>query len=172
MGQLPSIAPSTEQMAINVNLIWIHTFHRSLLTYVDVGCCHEEWMPLEVWAKESIRKKGIGRRKHLLNTWLYASELWTHLIYIQNKYYYCTEPLPSSLNERREHWAELWFRWTLLLENYFKIKKDSTATSLAVHWLRCLASTVESVGLIPGQGTKISHATWYGQLKNNFLKSL
>jgi len=34
-------------------------FHGSLLTYVDVGCCHEEWMPLEVWAKESIREKGM-----------------------------------------------------------------------------------------------------------------
>ena len=148
MGQLPSIAPSTEQMAINVNLIWIHTFHRSLLTYVDVGCCHEEWMPLEVWAKESIRKKGIGGRKHLLNTWLYASELWTHLIYIQNKYYYCTEPLPSSLNERREHWAELWFRWTLLLEN-FSAHRNNTAILSASSCFGRTISCYTSFGNLP-----------------------
>ena len=123
--------------------------------------------------KKASERRGWGG-KHLLNTWLYASELWTHLIYIQNKYYYCTEPLPLSLNERREHWLSHASDGHYYLRIILKLKKkNSTATSLAVHWLRCHASTVESVGLIPGRGTKISRATWYGQLKNNlFWKSL
>ena len=32
---------------------------------------------------------------------------------------------------------------------------------MAVQWLAPLASTAGSMGLIPGQETKISHATWY-----------
>ena len=33
-------------------------------------------------------------------------------------------------------------------------------TSLVVQWLRLCASTALGTGLIPGLGTKISHATW------------
>ena len=36
----------------------------------------------------------------------------------------------------------------------------SAGTSLAVQWLRLHASTAEGMGSIPGQGTKIPHATW------------
>ena len=36
-------------------------------------------------------------------------------------------------------------------------------TSLAVQWLRLCASTAGGMGLIPGWGTKMSHATWHGQ---------
>ena len=36
-------------------------------------------------------------------------------------------------------------------------------TSLAVQWLRICASTAGGMGWIPGQGTKISNATWYSQ---------
>ena len=39
-------------------------------------------------------------------------------------------------------------------------------TSLVIQWLRLCASNAGDVGLIPGQGTKISHATWHGQKKN------
>ena len=34
-----------------------------------------------------------------------------------------------------------------------------------VQWLRLCAPNVGSTGLIPGQGTRISHATWRGQNK-------
>ena len=36
-------------------------------------------------------------------------------------------------------------------------------TSQVVQWLRLHASTAEGLGSIPGQGTKIPHAVWYGQ---------
>ena len=36
-------------------------------------------------------------------------------------------------------------------------------TSLVVQWLRLCASIANGVGLIPGQGTGILHATWCGQ---------
>ena len=39
-------------------------------------------------------------------------------------------------------------------------------TFLVVQWLRLHASTAEGLGSIPGQGTKIPHAVWYGQKKN------
>ena len=50
-----------------------------------------------------------------------------------------------------------------------QIKKRRFGTSLAVQWLRLHASTARSLGLIPGQGTKISHAKWQEQKKKNFL---
>ena len=34
-----------------------------------------------------------------------------------------------------------------------------------VQWLRLCASTAGGTGLIPGWGTKIPHAVWYGQKK-------
>ena len=49
-------------------------------------------------------------------------------------------------------------RW--LLKN--KQTKDY-GTSLAVQWLRLCTSNAGGAGLIPGWGTKIPHATWYGQ---------
>jgi len=36
--------------------------------------------------------------------------------------------------------------------------------SLAIQWLRLCTSTVETMGLIPGQGTKILHVTWHGYI--------
>ena len=33
--------------------------------------------------------------------------------------------------------------------------------SPVVHWLRLQAPSAGGMGLIPGQGTKITHATWY-----------
>ena len=39
-------------------------------------------------------------------------------------------------------------------------KPGGLRTSLAVQWLRLCASNTGGVGLIPGQGTKMPHATW------------
>ena len=36
-------------------------------------------------------------------------------------------------------------------------------TSLAVQWLRLCTFTAVGLGSVPGQGTKIPHATWCGQ---------
>ena len=36
--------------------------------------------------------------------------------------------------------------------------------SLAIQWLRLCTSTVERMGLIPGQGTKILHVTWHSHI--------
>ena len=44
-------------------------------------------------------------------------------------------------------------------------KKGAVGNSLAVQWLRLHASTTGGMGLIPGQGTKILHATQCGQKK-------
>ena len=40
-----------------------------------------------------------------------------------------------------------------------------SGTSLVVQWLRLHASTAVGAGSIPGQGTKIPHATQHGQTK-------
>ena len=45
-------------------------------------------------------------------------------------------------------------------------------TSLAVLWLRLCASTAGGTGLIPGQGTKIPHATWCSQKQKKKVKTL
>ena len=49
-----------------------------------------------------------------------------------------------------------------LLGNYVNKISD---ISLVVQWLRFKTSTVGSVGLILGWGTKILHAVWYSQKK-------
>ena len=51
--------------------------------------------------------------------------------------------------------------WELTESNLLK----SNRTSLAVQWLRLHASTAGGMGSIPGWGTKIPHATWYGAKK-------
>ena len=43
--------------------------------------------------------------------------------------------------------------------------KNENGTSLAVQWLRFCASTTGDGGSVPGQGTKIPHATQGGQKK-------
>ena len=48
-----------------------------------------------------------------------------------------------------------------------KNKKDKRVTSLKVQWLRLHASNAGDVGSIPGQGTKILHATGCGKKKQN-----
>ena len=44
-----------------------------------------------------------------------------------------------------------------------RYKKNIRGTSPADHWLRLRASTAGSMDSIPGQGTKIPHATRCGQ---------
>ena len=41
-----------------------------------------------------------------------------------------------------------------------------TGTSLVFQWLKLCASNAGGVGLIPGQGTKIPHASWQKKNKN------
>ena len=41
---------------------------------------------------------------------------------------------------------------------------------MAVQWLGRCASTAGGMGLIPGEGTKILHATWSGQKKEKKRK--
>ena len=41
------------------------------------------------------------------------------------------------------------------------VKKVKSGISLAVHWLRHDASVAEGLGLIPGLGTEIPHASWH-----------
>ena len=38
---------------------------------------------------------------------------------------------------------------------------DIVGTSLVVQWLKLYSSIAVSAGSLPGQGTKIPHATWY-----------
>ena len=42
-------------------------------------------------------------------------------------------------------------------------KKYRCGASLVVQWLRLHPSIAGGTGLIPGLGTKIPHAAWYGQ---------
>ena len=48
----------------------------------------------------------------------------------------------------------------------FKTNKQ-TRTSLAIHWLRLLASNAGVAGLIPGQGSKSQHAEGHGKKTNH-----
>ena len=43
--------------------------------------------------------------------------------------------------------------------------ESGTGTPLVVQWLRLHTSNAEDAGSIPGQGTKIPHATQWGQKK-------
>ena len=45
------------------------------------------------------------------------------------------------------------------------MRNGASGASLAVQWLRLRASNADCVGSIPGQGTKIPHATWHSQRK-------
>ena len=47
----------------------------------------------------------------------------------------------------------------------YKCLRCEIGTSLAVQWLGLCASTAGGAGSIPGWGTKIPHAVWYGQNK-------
>ena len=47
----------------------------------------------------------------------------------------------------------------------YRFEEVALGISLVVQWLRLHASTAEGLGSIPGQGTKIPHAVWYGQKK-------
>ena len=51
------------------------------------------------------------------------------------------------------------------LEVKFQIEIKWTGTSLEIQWLRLHASTAGGAGSIPGQGTKIPHAMWCDQKK-------
>ena len=51
--------------------------------------------------------------------------------------------------------------------------KQHLETSLVVQWLRLHTSNAEGMGLIPGQGTKVLQATWYGpKCKTDSLANL
>ena len=50
-------------------------------------------------------------------------------------------------------------------------KNRSPGTSLVIQWLRLRTSTAGGTGLIPGRGTKISHASWYDQKKQTKKKT-
>ena len=50
-------------------------------------------------------------------------------------------------------------------------KQQGSANSLTVQWLGLQASTAGGPGSIPGQETKIPHATRYGQKKKNPTRS-
>ena len=52
---------------------------------------------------------------------------------------------------------------TLLLLR--KKKKKDAGISLAVQWLRLYTSIAGGMGSVPGQGTKIPHASWCGPKK-------
>lgn len=45
------------------------------------------------------------------------------------------------------------------------MRKMCPWTSLAFQWLRPCASSVGDVGSVPGWGTEIPHAAWYGERK-------
>ena len=49
--------------------------------------------------------------------------------------------------------------------------KNASGTSVLFQWLRLRAPTAGGLGSIPGQGTKIPHAVWFGQ-KNKMIEHL
>ena len=48
----------------------------------------------------------------------------------------------------------------------FNSQESTVGTSLVVQWLRVHSSNARGVGSIPGGGTKILHAAWPKQKKN------
>ena len=60
-----------------------------------------------------------------------------------------------------------------LLNKMLRLKKKTPGTILMVPWLRLHAPKAGSLGLIPGQGTKIPHdttKTWYSQINLKIYK--
>jgi len=57
-----------------------------------------------------------------------------------------------------------WFHFDIWQNQLKKKKRQLPRTSLRVQWLRLHASNAEDVGLIPGRGIKIPHATWHSQM--------
>ena len=51
-------------------------------------------------------------------------------------------------------------------------KKKCAGTSLVIQWLRLTPYTAGVAGLIPGQGTKIPHATWCVKKKKSNKKKV
>ena len=49
-------------------------------------------------------------------------------------------------------------------------RNNRRGTSLAVQWLRLRAPNAGGMGWIPGQGTKIPHATQHGQKKEEIIE--
>ena len=47
----------------------------------------------------------------------------------------------------------------------FYLKNEPSGNSLAIQWLGLHALPAEGPGSIPGQGTKIPQAVWWGQEK-------
>ena len=89
------------------------------------------------------------------------------------------QPTPSStIMHRFAHLFKKWNRRPIghdveFAYNYcpgetvppFSLKIPTTETSLAIQWLRFCASKAGSMSLIPGQQTKMPHATQQGQKK-------
>ena len=58
-------------------------------------------------------------------------------------------------------------RYWMMAHRHLKfIFNNKIGTSLAVQWLRLNAPTAGDMGSIPGRGTKIPHATRWGQKIN------
>ena len=59
-----------------------------------------------------------------------------------------------------------------IIRQSHSFKKYNWGTSLAIQWLKLCTSSVRAVGLIPGWGTKISHATKQGQKRKKNKKGV
>ena len=57
-----------------------------------------------------------------------------------------------------------------LADNGIRHRSERSGTSLAVQWLRLCTSSAGGAGSIPGQGTRILHAAWYGQKRKTEKK--
>ena len=68
-------------------------------------------------------------------------------------YPFCLPPTPLSAINLFSH------VWTWCFDFVFVFKIPHIGTSLAVQWLRLLASNAGGAGSIPGWGTKIPHTT-------------
>ena len=60
----------------------------------------------------------------------------------------------------------------VFMHKWYKLycKNMIIRTSLVVEWLRLCPSTAGGMGLVPGRGTKILHATWCSQKKKKKKK--
>ena len=80
--------------------------------------------------------------------------------------------LPMNFNLKNNIYGNSQYFLLSFSVNLKLLQKKSitvSGTSLAVQWLRLCTSSIGGIGSIPGQRTKIPHATWCSQKKKKFI---
>ena len=91
----------------------------------------------------------------------------TMFVFLPNS---CVEtPVANVLSGDEDFRRQLGHKGGVCMTGLCPYEKKPLGTSLATQWLRLCTSNVGDTDSILGQGTKIPHATWYGQKKKSLF---